>query len=343
MSNAVVELTPDLRGKFEQKYGKKIADLSDDQLRLEKFNAENSASVITCWDLLDKEFPEPTWAIPGIVPEGLTILAGNPKIGKSWLALNIGVAASLGGRVLGEIQVDKMPVLYLALEDSQRRLQTRLNMVGSLPSKDLYLETRWERGEEGLKKLVKWMKDYPQTRLIIIDTLARFRGISLANGNQYDPDYRAIAKIKEIADQFEISILLIHHTRKSASDDYVEEVSGTFGLTGAADTVLRLKRGRGRADAELSATGRDIEERDIALEFRNNIGWCILGDAKDYQQTKERQEIVEILKGATEPLGPKDIAPIVDKTAAAVQYLLMQLEKEGQVKKESYGKYRSIT
>ena len=98
---------------------------------------------------MDKVFPELILAVPGIIIEGLTIMAGKTKTGKSCLALNIAVAASLGGNVLGEIKVDKLPVLYLALEDTLRRLQNRLNHIEASPSKDLFLETRWESGKSG--------------------------------------------------------------------------------------------------------------------------------------------------------------------------------------------------
>ncbi len=334
--SSTIELTPKLRQKFDEKHkNAAIAQLSEEELTQKKL----SRSIVTSFDLMNMEFPEPSWAVPDIITEGLTIMAGKPKTGKSWLALNIAVAASVGGHVLGTIKVDKMVVLYLALEDTQRRLQNRLNKIEALPSKELFLCTEWQSGEDGVKDLKKWLKNYPATQLIIIDTLARFRGLSLFNGNQYEIDYQDINIIKQIADEFSISIIILHHTRKSASDDYLEEVSGTMGITGAADTVLVLKRSRGRMDAELLVTGRDIEEKELALEFREHIGWVTIGDAEEYRQTKERQEVLNVIKGASEPVSPKDIADELNKKSGSVRFLVMKLEQEGLIKKVDYGKY----
>ncbi len=324
---------------IDPRFGTRLEDMSADQFKLEKFNAAHRATVITSFELMDKVFPEPTWAVPGIIPEGLTIMSGKPKTGKSWLALNIAVAASLGGNVLGEIKVDKLPVLYLALEDTPRRLQNRLNHIEALPSKDLVLATRWDNGKDGLKKLINWIKEYTETKLVIIDTLAKFRGISHSNGTQYEIDYQAVNGIKQFSDELGFSVILLHHTRKMASDDYLEEVSGTMGITGAADTVLVLKRSRGQADAELCVTGRDLEDQELALEFRENIGWTIMGDAQGYRYTKERQEVLSVLQEASEPLSSKEIAEVLGHKPGNVRRLIMKLHNDGLIKREEYGKY----
>jgi len=124
------------------------------------------------------------------------------------------------------------------------------------------------------------------------------------------------------------------------SEDPLETVSGTFGLTGAADTVLVIRRGRGRADAELHVTGRDVEENALALRFeRRSCTWLVVGDAEEYRRTRERQEVLDILLKSKEPMRPKELAAILGKNENAISKTLYRLKEEGLVSQPGYGKY----
>ncbi|HHV63231.1 MAG TPA: AAA family ATPase [Firmicutes bacterium] len=299
--------------------------------------------VITAPDLLKKELPEPVWIIPDILTEGVSLLAGKPKSGKSWMALEIAIAVACGGYAFGKIRVEPREVLYLALEDSERRLQDRLKILlrGTPVPEGLHLVTEWLRLDDGGREtLEKWLSEHPNVKLIVIDVLKRIRPREKPNRNLYDVDYEAIALLKNLADSHKVSMLILHHTSKRDAEDFTDSPSGSTGLSGAADAVWVLKRSRGQADAELLITGRDIEEKEIALTFDLQTGgWTILGDAEEYRMSKERREILKTLREAGEVLTPKAIADQLGRKETNIRFLLNKLVQEGQVIRVGYGKY----
>src|SRR5215218_2859436 len=246
----------------------------------------------TAKELMRYVFPDPRYAVPGVLAEGLNLLAGAPKLGKSWLALNVAAAVADGGTALNRVRVERGEVLYLALEDPPRRLQQRLRLVLSgEPAPDgLFIETAWPKLlEGGCARLDAWLDEHPDCRLVVVDVFAKVRGIPDANVNRYDADYAAMASLKTIADKHEIAILVVHHTRKALADDFLDSVSGTQGLAGAADAVLVLSRSRGSADAKLRITGRDVEEAEFAMLFNPAEGvWSLLeGPAEEYEVSEQ--------------------------------------------------------
>ena len=307
------------------------------EAQLVKFN--NDYGIVSALDLFDKDFPEPNWIIPEIIPEGLTILAGKPKTGKSWFALQLCAALSVGGAVLGDIQVERRRVLYLALEDTEKRIQSRMQELEASPSRDLFFQTKWKQEDIGVH-LAYAYDLYPDIGFIIIDTLQKVRGKIKYSKSLYELDYEEISRIKQVADHTGIPILCLHHVRKTLSDDALETVSGSFGLTGAADTILVLKRSRGTGDADLFITGRDIkEEREIALQFQDHIGWVQLGDAEEYRQSLERQEIITFMRDSGEAVSPKQVASAIGRKDNAVSVMMYRMVKDGTLSKEGYGKY----
>lgn len=293
--------------------------------------------------LMSRIFPEPRWVVPGYLPEGLTLLAGRPKMGKSWLALGLALAVASGGAAFGKIRVEPGEALYLALEDTPRRLKKRLEMMlhGEPAPDGLHLATAWPRLDQGgLQQLEAWLDNHPEARLVIVDTLQKLRPPHDGSRGLYEQDYAALAGLKALADRHGAAALVVHHLRKGVSEDPLEEVSGTTGLTGAADSVWVLRRDRGRMDAMLFSTGRDIEEHEAALEFDPSLGlWCLLGSAEEYRVSRERQQIVEVLRQAGEPLRPKDIADSLGKKEANIRFLLTKLVQEGTVRRVGYGQY----
>jgi hypothetical protein len=304
-------------------------------------------ATISAEELMRKEFPDPVWVIPELLPEGLTILGGKPKMGKSWLALGIALGVACGGRVLGKIPVEQREVIYLALEDTPRRLKDRIGQLlqGHPAPAGLHLVTECPRVDKGgLVAIEALLVQKPQAKLIIVDVLKRLRPPQRGNQNLYDADYEILANLKAIADRRGVAMLVVHHLKKLAEDDPLDMLSGTTGLSGAADGVWILKRDRARADGVLFVTGRDIEEKELALERDPHVGgWCLLGNAEEYRISRERQEIIEALRQAEEPLRPKDIADFLGKKEANIRFLLTRLLQEGVIKKVGYGKYTIST
>jgi AAA domain len=244
-------------------------------------DTRNRRTSWTAAELMAAEFPEPRWAVPGIVAEGVTVLAGAPKAGKSWLALGLGLACATGGKALGSIAVDAGPALYLALEDTGRRLQARLRLVlGKDPAPhSLTLATQCPPLPSGGEAhIAGWLDRNPGARLVVVDVLARIRGPVSRDVPPYDADYRAVLRAKSVADHYGVPFVIVHHTRKASAADFLDEVSGTQGVAGAADSVAVLKRIRGKADGILHITGREVEEASYGLTFAADIGAWLLSD-----------------------------------------------------------------
>lgn len=149
--------------------------------------------TLTGVDLDCTEFPQPTFVIPGLVPEGTTILAGKPKVGKSLLTYNLGLSVAVGQRALGVIPVNQGEVLYLALEETPGRLKAKIaKMRGDTPPTNrIHFAFHWPRVDEGgLERLGEWLEDHPGVKLVVIDTFARFRSWKASHAG-YDRDYRS--------------------------------------------------------------------------------------------------------------------------------------------------------
>jgi hypothetical protein len=304
----------------------------------------NTAPTVSAAELMETDLGEVRWAVPGILPEGLTILGGKPKMGKSWLALGVGIAVASGGHALGKVRVDRGDVLYLALEDNRRRLQRRLRKLlqGSAAPAGLDLALEWERVGEGFEeRLVGWLEAHPDAKMVIIDTLKRIRPNAHGNRSLYDVDYEALAPLIPIAARYGVSLLVIHHLRKSVADDPLDELSSSTGLTAVIDGALILKRDRGKAAAYLHVTGRDVEDdRELALAWDQELAaWTLVGDAEEYRRSAEQQRILELLRGADGPMGPKDVSEALDLPHGSVRVIMPKMVREGLLENPGHGKY----
>jgi hypothetical protein len=302
-------------------------------------------STFTAAELAKMELPPPRFAVPDILPEGLTCLAGKPKLGKSWLGFHVALAVACGGKALGRIPVDDGDVLYLALEDTKRRLQTRLRQLlkktgGRAPHR-LTLATEWPRQDKGgLWALMGWADSHPERRLIVIDTWARFRPARVRNRDSYEEDYAHASDLKALADRYKVAVTVLHHCRKMDSSDPIDSISGTLGLSGGFDGVLVLKRERGRHDATLFVTGRDVEEQELALQWEPAYcHWQLLGQAEEYRGSEERAEVFALLRREGRPLSPTEAAGFLEKTVGAVKVLFHRMEEAGSLKYVGHGKY----
>jgi hypothetical protein len=283
------------------------------------------------------------YVVPGILVEGLTLFAGKPKIGKSWLLLHAAIAVARGGFTLGELHCIEGDVLYCALEDSPRRLQSRLTKLLGISQewpKQLFYYCELPRlSLGGLDAIRNWITSKPNPRLVIIDTLAMVRAPKKRDESTYDADYAAVLELRKLASEFGIAIVVVHHLRKADADDAFDTISGTLGLTGAPDTILVLKR-----DASgmfvLHGKGRDPIEIEKAMEFDGEAcTWRMTGDATATRRSAERQAVLDAVAEAGEPIGPNDIAAATGMRAGNVRRLLGKLVNEGAIQKASYGRY----
>jgi hypothetical protein len=296
-------------------------------------------------DLRRRKFPPIRYVVPGYLAEGCTLLAGRPKLGKSWLMLDIGLAVATGRASLVDTPCEQGEVLYLALEDNERRLQSRIDrLLGAFATEwpaAFHYATEWPRANEGgLEAIREWIEAAENPCLVVVDVLAMFKPVRGDKESLYESDYAAIKGLQALAGEFNIAIVIVHHTRKSGSDvDPFEKVSGTLGLSGAADTTVILDRdGNG---ATLYGRGRDIEEIEAAVTFdRDTCRWRILGDAADVRRSDERSTILAALRDADGPMSPKDIMSAAELTNRnALDILLYKMSKAGEVEKVRRGLY----
>jgi hypothetical protein len=302
-------------------------------------NYDWRTGCITAAQLQKMTFPPVNYVIPGVLAEGLSILAGRPKMGKSWLALFIcllvaGCGLSLGGRVplTGN-------VLYAALEDNQRRLQRRVDKLLGAFSKSwperFTLATRWRRLDKGgVDDFASWIGSVETPRLIVVDTLATVKPIRPTSG--YTEDYSALEGLHRLANEKQVAVLVLHHTRKQVADDPLDTVSGTLGLTGVADTSLVLFRsGKGTS---LYIRGRDIEEAEHAMSFdRETCRWSILGDACEVHRSAERKAILHAIGDDEVPVA--DIVKALGWARSNVEKLLHSMMEDGDLSRPRRGVY----
>lgn len=298
-------------------------------------------------ELMTEHFPEPRWAVPGLLCEGVNLLAGAPKLGKSWMSLGIGAAIANGDPALNAIEVERGPVLYCALEDTGRRLQRRRRQMlaaGGRAAPLLTLETSCPTMTAGGDAvLVEWLEENPGARLVIIDTFEKMRGRDTTGGSAYTADYAAAARFKTLADHYGVPFLLIHHVRKQGADDFQSTVSGTNGLTGAMDAILVLERGRGQADGVLHVTGRDVEEADYAMSFDATAGaWTKLdGPASQHLVSDGRADILRLLDEHG-PLKPARIAEALGLVPNTARQTCKRMAEKGQLHVANDGTYSVI-
>lgn len=290
-------------------------------------------------------YPEAKWAVPGLVPDGVTILAGAKSRGKSYIALDFGVAVASGGEALGNIKCEQGPVLYLALEDGERRIKGRMRAIlqGRLVPSALYIAIEWRTADDGgLDDIETWIAARPDARLIVIDVLAKVKGRPDAARGVYDQDYATIGPFHALARKHGVAIVLVHHTNKGAASDPVLRISGTMGLSGAADTTLVLSREARDTHGTLDVRGRDVPEREIALQFDRETGCVIqLGAAADFRKSEERRAIIRTLIDGG-PMRPNEIAAAVGKKAATIRVGLLKMKRAGEITALADGTYRAV-
>ena len=307
---------------------------------------EAKRQPISAAELQRVQFAPLKWIVDGILPEGATLLAGKPKSKKSWKALAVAAAVAMGGKVLGYYDTLQGEVLYLDLESNQRRMQGRLNvMLGAIPwPQHFYIETAWERGEEGIAMLDAWMEAHPNTKLVVIDILQNFRPARDPKGNPYDQDYDAVKMINAFAERHRIAVLIIHHTRKAKSDDVFDEISGTTGLSGGVASMWVLGRTPDNSgESILAIRGRDISDDDpMALKWDNYTCQFIrVASGQEASSGSARRQILDAMD-EHQQYQLKELAAAVGKSMSATSNHIRRLMDDNLIERVGNGKYARI-
>jgi hypothetical protein len=305
------------------------------------------AGSFTARELQSMEFPLLTWIVPNIIPaEGVALICSKPKFGKSWLAFDLCIACTTERSILGNIKPAQGSALYLALEDSKRRLQRRMTKLlptfGATWPERLTLKTEWRRLHEGgLEDIRAWHADTKKMGgnpiLVVVDVLAMARK-PVGDRQLYEADYGALADLAKLANELGLAIVVLHHTRKMAADDLMETVSGSFGISGAVDTVLVMANKPN--GAVLDVRGRDVESAEFAIEFdKQTCRWRLLGDAAEVHVSSQRAKIIAALKEAGSVM---TIPGLMDETGMkrnALDVLLGRMAKESEIQRVAKGLY----
>ncbi len=249
----------------------------------------NGLEVLSMTELYDNAYKPRMPVIDGLLNCGLYIFSGAPKIGKSFLVLQLAYSIATG-QPIWDYPVRQGDVLYLALEDNYSRLQERLSrMFGENATDNLYLAVRSKKIQEGLVSQIEdFVKNHPDMRLVIIDTLQKIRE-GQDDRFSYANDYDNISKLKQFSDGNAVCILVVHHTRKLESSDSFEMISGTNGLLGAADAAFVLRKDKRTADtAVLDIVGRDQPDQQLTL--KRNLETCLWSKEKEEVQMLPEKE-----------------------------------------------------
>ncbi len=277
---------------------------------------------------------------PIIVAGTATMLPGRPKCNKTWLAQELALAKAMGAPACGEWQTGEPgDVLFYALEDNQRRLKRRLEMLrprGEWPSRLTFRLKAPALGAGFREEVEQWAHGADNPQLVIVDTYSLI--LPPRQKQSYLSDYADSAAFTQIASDLNVAMLAIYHTRKCDADDALDAVSGTTGIAGGFDSVLVLRRSA-QGGFILEGRGRDIMPLELGLDFdADNARWSVLGDAATAFMGDERKAILDALAQLGEA-GPKDIADRAGLSHDSVRQLLRKMVERGAINKTGYGAY----
>lgn len=257
---------------------------------------QTNLTVIDGETLMDMKLPPTKFCVETLLPQGISMLGGAPKIGKSWMVLDLCVRIAKG-ETIWNLQTRKGTTLYLCLEDPLSRVQQRLCMLTDEVPENAYFATAAGTLADGLCEQIRnFVSEHPDTVLVAIDTFQIIRANN--TDTSYANDYDEVRRMKQLADELSISILLVHHLRKQGDSDPLNKISGTTGISGAMDAIFVLDKSKRNADmATLVCTGRDIEYREMEMRLtKENCVWNLVSDSLENPQMRLPDEMVSLAR-----------------------------------------------
>jgi len=342
---------PEAKTKFEAV----IRKYKLEQYASEIVKVTPSLNFINAYEILNKEYPPRDFVVEGLLPTGLVLFAGKPKLGKSWFAQYLSIHVATNTPLFGLFDIKKNgDVFYFALEDYEARLSSRERLLLEHISLDLAdedllkrlhyfvptLEQQFRLNEEGYLILESIAQ---KSSLIIIDTYVRAKEHKNYK-SEYDYETQILSRLQRIALQHNTCILLIHHTKKSSSEDIFDNILGSTALMGVADVTIIFDRLRVQSKdqekarmVKLHVTGRDVEEQSIALEFdiQNRIFFEFKGNAEEYELGELQEELLRLL---TEPCTLKELSELTNRNKGNILKALRKLEEKGLITRFSKNK-----
>jgi hypothetical protein len=275
-------------------------------------NTENNNETgFNAYEATQMEIKEIEWLIEDLIPKGLTVFAGQSKLGKSFFVLNMMVNLAKNSKMFGDgmttgFRGHSGQILYLDLEDPQARIVKRLHDIAPSPSErliNLDIKLEWKPLQAGgLKQLEDWIKSVNNPKLIVIDVMAKVWNMKTgtSGGRQYSEEYREWGPLADLAHKYNISIIAITHAKKTKEADVFAEILGGAGTQGPADNLMVLSRHPKNYDQRILAIrGKDVEEQHLVFEVTNEgASWHCLGELEEVQKTAERQSIYNYLSAA---------------------------------------------
>lgn len=288
-------------------------------------------------DLLGLQLEPARVLIEGILAAGTTVLASPPKIGKSWMCVQLSVECALGGEFLGRA-VTQGDVLYLPLEDGRERTQRRIKHVlnGRKLSRGA-LTIRWDSPPlgDGMEALIdEWLDAHPRAAMIIVDTLGRVRTPGDGKRNAYQVDVQDVGSLQKLLSNRPVALVLVHHTKKGREDDFVSSVSGTMGIAGSADTIILVHRPRHQEIGKLEVTSRELEEAELAVRFSDAVWTAAPGALPG--ASAARMAVYDTVREHG-PLWAVGVARLLRSERTAVQHHLTGLMEEGAIMRTAAG------
>lgn len=303
------------------------------------------AKASSMYDLMFEKFAPLRWIVEDYMPEGAILIAGKPKSGKSWFVLNVMLSAVLNERFLKK-PVNHCGGLYLALEDTPRRMQSRMALLmrpyedklGSL--KGFEYRCDWPAGMEGAAALDEYLESHPNVKIVAIDVLKNIRPKSTdRQKTAYELDYEAIEPWKQVAQERRVTLLIVHHTRKAEAEDAFDEISGTLGLNGVVDQMIVLRRVSGNdKQATVHFRGRDLEgDHELGIELKAGW-WELIGTAAQVAATDARRLVLDVLEEMKAPMKTNDLMKACGKKSrGSFGNLLTRMVGDGVITKTPAG------
>lgn len=299
---------------------------------------------ITAKELENMEIPPAKWFIPDMLCEGLTILAGPPKIGKSYFCWNMALAIACGGMVFSEIELEaKHNVSYLSFEDSPALLKERLPQISNIMPANLHIVTDISGSKFdalGLGMLKKHV-DEVKSEVVFVDTWAHVSPAVEQKGTAYDIEYEMLKPVQRFAHEHNIALILVTHTRKAVDmENSFNRIQGSTAMQAGCDTLMMLSHDSGSKTLHIS--GRRILSDQLAFTMDDGV-WCLEGNAVEYHKSELRKEIKSLLiEAGNEGLSYGDIKDLTGKNDSHIKVTLRRMVKDDEIEQPKIrGKYFS--